>query len=378
MMQISGGVSTQMAGMQVESAIADPRVNALILEIDSPGGSVFGTPELAATVAELAKVKPIVTVSTATLASAAYWVGSAANAVFVSGPTVQVGSIGVVASHAYDPRSAGTTEITAGKYKRIDSSSAPLTDEGRAYIQSKVDHLYSVFVDSVAEHRGTTAATVLEHMADGRVFIGQQAIDRGLVDGYGTVDAIAAALAADPAQFANRRRAKPVSRSPAGALASVEKTPEPVLLKPSKTSTKGIFMDRETLAQQHPDLLAQLKAEFSATASAEGASAERDRIAAVRSQVLPGHEALIETLAFDGKTTGPEAAMAVLAAEKLTRTAHAAALAADAPAPLPLTPAATVETAQKTRQDLDAEAKAYMAAHPGTDYLTAFKVISGA
>jgi signal peptide peptidase SppA len=380
MMQISGGVSTQMANTQIESAIADPRVNALVLAIDSPGGSVFGTPELAATVAELAKIKPIVTVSDATLASAAYWVGSAANAVFISGPTVQVGSIGVVASHNYDPRAAGTTtEITAGKYKRINSSAAPLSTEGKAYMQSQVDHLYSVFVDAVAANRGATPAAVLEHMADGRVFIGQQALDRGLVDGFATVDAVVQMLAADPSQFANRRKAKftnqTQSATPAGALASTKTPAEPVSLT-QKPTQKGNPMDRETLAQQHPELLAQLQAEFSASATTAGAAEERARIAAVRAQVLPGHEALIETLAFDGKTTGPEAAMAVLAAEKQQRTAQAAALASDAPQPLPLTPAATVEAKPVTRADLDTQAKAYMAAHPGTDYVAAFKTVS--
>lgn len=357
MMQISGGVSTQMAGLQVESAIADPRVIALVLNIDSPGGSVFGTPELAATVQELAKIKPIVTVSSATLASAAYWVGSAANAVFITGPTVQVGSIGVVASHNYDPRaSATTTEITAGKYKRIASGTAPLTTEGKAYMQGQVDHLYSVFVDTVATQRGVSAAAVLEHMADGRVFIGQQAVDRGLVDGFATVDAIVAQITADPAKFAARRKARFAATAtqtpnakPAGALASIQTTAEPVLLTPVNIQ-KGNLMDRATLAQQHPDLLAQLQTEFSATGATAGAAQERERIAAVRSQVLPGHEALIEGLAFDGKTTGPEAAMAVLAAEKQSRTKQAAALASDAPKPLNLAPAATVETVKTASQ----------------------------
>jgi capsid assembly protease len=383
MMQISGGVSTQMANTQIESAIADPRVNALVLAIDSPGGSVFGTPELAATVAELAKIKPIVTVSDATLASAAYWVGSAANAVFITGPTVQVGSIGVVASHNYDPRAAGTTtEITAGKYKRINSSTAPLTTEGKAYMQGQVDHLYSVFVDAVAANRGATPQAVLEQMADGRVFIGQQAIDRGLVDGFATVDAVVQMLAADPTQFASRRKARFANQAPnatpAGALASAKAPAEPVLLKPQKPTVKGTPMDRETLAQHHPELLAQLQAEFSASATTAGAAEERARITAVRTQVLPGHEALIETLAFDGKTTGPEAAMAVLAAEKQHRTAAAAALASDAPQPLPLTPAATVEAKPVTRADLDTQAKAYMAAHPGTNYVAAIKLVQGA
>jgi ClpP class serine protease len=125
MMRISGGLSTQMFNTQVESAIADPRVRALVLAVDSGGGSTIGTPELAQTVRELSAVKPIVTVTDGTMASAAYWVGSAANAMFGSGPTVNVGSIGVVATHNYTPNasSSPTTEITAGRYKRMASPS---------------------------------------------------------------------------------------------------------------------------------------------------------------------------------------------------------------------------------------------------------------
>lgn len=347
-MRISGGVSTQMAGLQLESAIADPRVTALVLAIDSPGGSVFGTPELGATVRELAVIKPIVTISEATLASAAYWVGSAANSIYISGPTVTVGSIGVVASHNYSPQAAGgtTTEITAGKYKRINSTTGPLSKEGKAYMQGQVDHLYSVFVDAVAANRGASTADVLEQMADGRVFIGQQAIDRGLVDGYSTVDAMVEQLATNPAKFAKRRKAVfalgglPVpSATPAGAQAEASSV-EPVLPNNSNPETeKDSIMDRKELELQHPALFAQLKNEFSAeatatataTATAAGAAAERQRIADVRAQSLTGHEALIDTLAADGKTTGPEAAMAVLAVERTRAAGAAAAHFADAP-----------------------------------------------
>jgi signal peptide peptidase SppA len=378
-MRVSGGVSTQMAGLQIESAMADPRVTAMVLAIDSPGGSVFGTPELGATVRDMAAIKPIVTVSEATLASAAYWVGSGSNAVYISGPTVQVGSIGVVASHNYDPAARGvTTEITAGKYKRITSATGPLSEEGKAYMQSQVDHLYQVFVDAVASNRGTTPDSVLEHMADGRVFIGQQAIDRGLVDGVSTVDAMVEHLATNPAKFAKRRKAVFANGGPllkpAGAQAKANPT-EPVLLENSNPETKGSVMDRATLEQQHPALFAQLKAEFSATATASatssiatatatataaGAAAERDRIAAVRAQTLPGHEALVESLAFDGKTTGPEAAMAVMAAERARIAGAAAAHAADAPqaAPHSAAPADTKPTAQQMAANAIAAHKA--------------------
>lgn len=354
-MRVSGGVSTQLANTQIESAMADPRVTALVLAIDSPGGSVFGTPELGATVRELSAIKPIVTVSDATLASAAYWVGSAANAIYISGPTVQVGSIGVVASHSYDPKVAGTkTDITAGKYKRIVSD-GPLTDEGRAYMQGHVDHLYSVFVDAVASHRGTSVESVLANMADGRIFIGQQAIDHGLVDGYATVDAMVEQLATNPAKFARRHKAVfalgGLPKSPPAAAAGVQPSankPEPVLLATSNPPLKGSTMDRATLEQQHPALFAQLQTEFAAL----GATAERTRIQAVESALIPGHEALIAGLKFDGKTSGGDAALAVNQAERTMRTAQGAAANAEAPKPVASTPPATVE------QGLDAKAAA--------------------
>lgn len=356
-MRVSGGVSTQLANTQIESAIADPRVTAMVLAIDSPGGSVFGTPELAATVRELSAIKPIVTVSEATLASAAYWVGSASNAVFVSGPTVQVGSIGVVASHSYDPRSAGTTtEITAGKYKRIASDKGPLSEEGLAYLQGHVDHLYSVFVDAVADYRGATPADVLAHMADGRIFIGQQAIDHGLVDGMSTVDAMVEQLATNPAKFARRSKAVfalgglPTPSAKAAGVPALAKTTEPVPLDLAPNSTQRTkIMDRATLEKEHPALFAQLQTEFAAA----GAATELARIQAVESALIPGHEALIAGLKFDGKSTGGDAAMAVNKAERELRAAQGAAANADAPNPVASAPAKTVDASATAKADAE-------------------------
>lgn len=369
-MEISGGASTQMLTTQVESAMADPRVKALVLSIDSPGGSVLGTPELAAAVRELSALKPIVAVTDGTMASAAYWLASAANAVFASGPTVMVGSIGVVASHTYTPQQGRqTTEITAGAYKRINSGHQPLSAEGAAYMQGQVDHLYEVFVDTVAANRGTTPDMVLEHMADGRVFIGRQALDAGLIDGFATVDMLVEQLAADPSAFATRRKATPSRPKPAGAQAQGN-LPEPVLLDSCNPEMKGSTMDRATLEQQHPALFAQLQAEFSATATAAGAAAELARIKDVRAQALPGHEALVEQLAFDGKTTPSEAAMAVLTAERARTASAAAAHVADAPPAVPH--AAAPADAGKTAVQKAAEAEA-LAKTKGISVVAALK-----
>ncbi len=205
--RIFGGTSTQWVTEQVNAAIRNPVVTGIILAIDSPGGSVFGTAELAATVFDAAQKKPIVTHSDGWLASAAYWIGAAANAVYMSGPTVQVGSIGVVMARTYDPEAAkDTTEIFAGRYKQYTSSHGAPTKEALAYLQTQVDYLYSVFVEAVATFRGVAPDHVAAHMAEGRMFIGSQAIDAGLVDGIISLGALVNAMASNPSAFAKRRR----------------------------------------------------------------------------------------------------------------------------------------------------------------------------
>jgi hypothetical protein len=190
------------------------------------------------------------------------------------------------------------TEITAGRYKRIASSHKPLTGEGALYIQDQVDYLYSAFVNVIARNRGVEPQEALA-MADGKVFIGKQAIEVGLVDG---VEAFSDLI------------------NSTGVTAQ------------EQLSAKGEDMDINELKTKHPEVFAQALAEGKAAGMAEGmtagkaegitegkalgAEAERKRIADVRAQLIPGHEALIDELASDGKTTGPEAAMRIVAAEK--------------------------------------------------------------
>lgn len=139
-------------------------------------------------------------------------------------------------------------------------------------------------------------------------------------------------------------------------------------------------MDLQQLTARVAELSAQLATATAATQSAVDAAvlAERQRIMAVEGQLIPGHEALINTLKFDGKSTGGDAAQAVLAAERTQRGLHAQNLAADAPKPLVLTPSAPVQAPadkQLTRAELDAKAKLHMKANPGVDYVTAIKSI---
>ncbi|MCI5068427.1 S49 family peptidase [Acidovorax sp.] len=372
-MQVSGGLSTQMATKQLESALADQRVRSIVLAIDSPGGNVIGTPEMAAAVREMATIKPIITHSDGTLGSAAYWIGSAANAVYLSGPVVQAGSIGIVVDRSYNPAASTREEsIVAGRYKRLSRSNEPLSDEARAIVQADVDYVYSLFVDQVAAFRGTTSEKVLERMADGRVFRGQQAIDAGLVDGVLTLDALVESMATDPAQYANRRKAVfavAAFPSPSAGAAPKDNHPprekEPVMPEADNKTP----ITRASFEQDHAPLFAQLRGEFTAL----GATQERERIQAVLAvgEGLPGHEKLLATLAFDGKTTAADASMAVLAAEKQQRAAAANAHAADAP-PAAKPSATPPDQGAKTKEQQVAEAQAH-AKTKGIDLVAALK-----
>jgi len=191
--QISGGVSAQLVGRDIKEALANNTIKSILLDIDSPGGTIDGTQELADIIFAGRGQKPIVAYSDGMIASAAYWIGSAADRIYISGDTVTVGSIGVVASHIdysrYEEKiGIKTTEIYAGKYKRIASQYQPLSEEGRQTIQDQVDFLYTVFVNEVAKQRSVSAGKVLENMADGKIFIGNQAISAGLVDDMATLD----------------------------------------------------------------------------------------------------------------------------------------------------------------------------------------------
>ncbi len=394
--RVSGGASAQMLTQQVSSMRADPRVRGVVLDFDTPGGSVFGIPAMAAEIRALASEKPTVSVSTGMMASAGYWTGSAANAVYISGETDYIGSIGVVATHSYNPRETGpkTTEITAGKYKRMASDNAPLTQEGKAYIQQQVDQIYGAFVDAVATNRRVSASAVLENMADGRIFIGQQAINAGLVDGIATVETMVERMATDPAKFAARRKAVFALGAPsvAAGVAAVEDVPaqadEPVLPVVIENVPQGTTT---MTPQEQAAAWAAANAEAYALIRAEGAAAERSRIAGVREQSMPGHEKLIDALAADGKTTPGEAAMAVNAAERAKIGAAATARANDAPALVPTAPAADADdapaanigkggmfTANTDMAALDAAAKEYQSTHPGVSYVNAVKAVQGA
>lgn len=343
MTQISGGCSTELVASDYLTALNDPSVKGIVFDIDSPGGTVDGTKILSDLIAENRGVKPVVALANGMMCSAAYWIGSAADSINMVDLTTDVGSIGVVAAHMdisgwEEKQGIKTTEITAGQYKRAISQYAPLSDEGRAMIQSDLDQIYGLFVDSVARNRGVSTEEVVSSMAEGRVFLGQKALDNGLVDSVATL----------------AETIKQVSDLAAGKAAAGMKRASAARNEPKEKTTMNI----EQLKADHPELVEAIAAEATAghaealaTARAEGAAAELARIQDVRSQALPGYEALIDGLAFDGKSTGADAALAIVNAEKQLRTDALAQLNGEAPPSVPAVEAEGAEVKTMKRAD---------------------------
>lgn len=184
----SGGSSTEKIGKQYDAAIDDDSVGAVLLDVDTPGGSVYGVQELADKIREGATRKPVYAISNALCASAGYWVSTAVGkGNFCMTPSGEVGSIGVLAYHVdYSKQNeivgAAPTYIYAGKYKVEGNSDEPLSDEAVVAIQKSVDEYYGSFVSGVAKGREVKESAVRNGFGQGRVLGAKAAAEEGMVD----------------------------------------------------------------------------------------------------------------------------------------------------------------------------------------------------
>lgn len=192
MTDVSGGTSTEELGAQFAELANDPGIGAIVLDVDSPGGTIHGMAEMSAMIHKARNPeRPIIAVANDLMASAAYWIGSAADEIVIA-PNAFVGSIGVMAIHddesvADEKAGVKRTIITAGKHKAEGNPLEPLGDDARDEAQRQVDLIYADFVSDVARNRGVTRTVVERDYGQGRVYSGSEAIERGLADGRGTL-----------------------------------------------------------------------------------------------------------------------------------------------------------------------------------------------
>lgn len=257
-MEISGGTSTEILARDFRLAINDSDVKGILLDIDSPGGTVDGTEALADLIYESRGIKPITAFANGMAASAAYWIASAADEI-ITEATGEVGSIGVVMIH-YDYSRADEMQgvkrsmIYAGKYKTMGNNAEALTRESRDYLQAGVDYLYKQFVDTVARNRGVNIDTVLEDMAEGRLFIGQQAVDAGLVDSLGSFE-----MAYDLVLAKCKKKKWSLNNINFGIKSLKGKESQPMLKKTIKAEDAHVTL--ELLQAEYPDLVEQIRQE---------------------------------------------------------------------------------------------------------------------
>ncbi|MBT6690847.1 S49 family peptidase [Candidatus Parcubacteria bacterium] len=171
----------------IEDADLDPNVSAILLEVDSYGGSGVAGDEIA-TALKVAE-KPTVALIRDGAASAAYWAATGADYIIAS-PISDVGSIGVTGSYldyTKQNQNDGLTfiELNSGKFKDTGNPDKPLTLEERALWQRDLDIMHQYFVEQVAANRGLEIDKVKE-LADGSTVMGQMALDNGLIDKLGS------------------------------------------------------------------------------------------------------------------------------------------------------------------------------------------------
>ena len=310
----SGLVSYEGIKFQLARAAADQRVNAIVLDIESPGGEAVGAFEAAAAVREAAKSKEVVAVVNGVAASAAYAIASGATRI-VTMPTGISGSIGVVMLHLdfskyLDKEGVKPTFIFAGDHKVDGNMFEALPNEVRERMQVEVDSFYAQFVETVvAGRKMLTGKDVRGTQAD--VFKGEEAVNAGLADEIGTFEGVLQQLSQKAAGRASQQQEKRTMTNSTSAPAA------------SAGITQADF--DAAIARAHAEGVASAQATHTtalALAKAEAAKAERDRVAGIRAAAFPGQEKLADDMIADGVTTVEQAAVRFIAAEKQSRASH--------------------------------------------------------
>jgi len=184
----SGAAYSGVVIEHLKRAEADSNVKAVVLRVNSPGGSVVGSSEIYEQM--LAMTKPVLVSMGELAASGGYYVAAPADEIFAN-PATLTGSIGVISqfldlSGLFEEYGVAATVIKSGKYKDTGSMFREMTDAEQEVWQSIIDQSYEEFVRIVAEGRDLPVEDV-KVLADGRVYTGQQALDLELVDKLGNL-----------------------------------------------------------------------------------------------------------------------------------------------------------------------------------------------
>jgi protease-4 len=174
---------------EIKAADSDDTIDAIIIDIDSPGGIPVAADEMMSALIETNK--PVVAVIRSVGASAAYWVAAGADRIIAS-PVSQVGSVGVTMSYLETASSTDIVgsrwiDISSGLYKDAGNPERALRDEERAHFRAQVASVHEYMVDRIAEARRVFTREEVAQLADGRAYVGTEALRLKLVDALGGV-----------------------------------------------------------------------------------------------------------------------------------------------------------------------------------------------
>jgi signal peptide peptidase SppA len=279
----SGLLAYGAIGDAIETAMVDPLVRGVILDVDSPAGEVGGLFDLVARIGALkaSAGKPLWAVANEDALSAAYAIVSAADRIYVT-QTGEVGSVGVVAAHVDESGADAQAGfawsfIFAGQQKVDGNAHEPLSPRARDTIQADVDRLYGEFCTLVATNRDLTVQAVRGTQA--ATYRGELAIQAGLADRLGTLDLAAAEMATDldaaltytaPAHIASRSTSMVTNESEtefsptAPAVAAAAAVPQPAEADPAPARQPAAT---ETDEEPDPDPAEALRSEYADIAS---------------------------------------------------------------------------------------------------------------
>lgn len=286
-------------------------IDAVIFDVNSPGGMVADIEVAASAIRTLSAIKPTSAHINGIGASAAFWLAAAADEITASQSSI-IGSVGALISWLdiegiFTKLGARKIEVLASQSpnKRLD----PESEEGLAELQAIVDDAGEMFLTRLSEYRGVSREVLMENYGQGLVRPASTALENGMVDRITSLEELITHMAA---------------RGSSNEIAAVATAPvvqkEIAMNDKTKGGSAAQGLTLETLRTDHGDLVAQIEkdavAAATATIATDAAMAERERILGIESVALPGHEALVSEMKADGKTTKGDAAIRINAAEK--------------------------------------------------------------
>ena len=322
-MEMSGACSMERVGAELRRAGADPKIKSILLNIDSPGGTVSGTSEFGDIVREVEAIKPIVGFINERACSAAYWAGANCTELVANGKTAEIGSIGVVLKHTnaakkYEADGLEITYLTSSKAdKKVQApDNREISPEEKAELTKELDYLHDLFEKSVIKGRRGKLQTKGTGVFNGSVFLAEEALKLGLIDRIGNFKVAAQ----------RSRRLNSLTKKSLSNMDTEEKTS---FLDEIKATIKAAFAGNEkkaegddpgagtmTLAEVEANILPTVKAEIEAKetaneklvsdlAASEIAKAEAERKLSEAERTRDEYAAKIKEIT--GKGPGSEA-----------------------------------------------------------------------